>query len=264
MNGSQYIFTATRFYCGCSYRTIGDTAVFCPEHRAEPHRGFITGEETIRIPSPQPPDILRLGMNKHLTNQPRTLRNTEYNSIYTKVQVMGPGQEEWESERAEEVGLCAACFIESLETWETGIAMCECGNENCPYRWCGSTAGIHALWRLHAQGLCLETIQTDEQDIFTRGPYAEMDDETREKLDQERNGLERKASELLMALQRAREQARPESPQRNYQPIFLPPWLDQDYRLSLSQDPRERSIGTKGLRTKLLRLHIIGAVPGNA
>ena len=144
MTGSQYIFTATRFYCGCSYRTIGDTAVFCPEHRAEPHRGFITGEETIRIPSPQPPDILRLGMNKHLTNQPRTLRNTEYNSIYTKVQVMGPGQEEWESDRAEEVGLCAACFIESQETWETGIAMCECGNEDCPYRWCGGTAGLHA------------------------------------------------------------------------------------------------------------------------
>ena len=73
MQGRLQLTTIARFYCGCAYRTLGDQTVFCPEHRREPHRGFITGEETIGVPGKALPDIRELAMNPLLPGAPITL-----------------------------------------------------------------------------------------------------------------------------------------------------------------------------------------------
>ena len=37
-----YIFQTASFRCGCVYRTVTDTMIFCPEHRHSWHRGATT------------------------------------------------------------------------------------------------------------------------------------------------------------------------------------------------------------------------------
>ncbi len=252
MTTAQHIFTTTRFECGCIYRTISDTAVFCPEHRRP-----ITEEETINIPSPDTPDIPGLVMNGR---SPAILWNTGNNSLHTTTALLDGDSNEWADPNDELVGICPACFIDKEEYLETGIAMCECGDQKCSYRWCGSTQGLHAFWRLHAEGRSQETTGRHDTDIFSYGKYETQSPEIRAVLDQERTALEKQAQESLRNMVETRQDEEQQSTGQN---PYLAPWLDRDYEMmtSASGSSTTQEWARARLTGKLTRLHVIGALP---
>ncbi len=267
----HYVYRITRFHCGCAYRTVSDTAVFCPEHRA-----FITGEETIRLPDSRPPRIPRLATHPEAPQIAIVLENTSRNSLHSQTTVMDGGQNEWDDPQDEELGLCAACFIETQETVPTRIAMCECGNQKCSYRWCGQTDGLHAFWGLHAQGLSEQVTGIREQDLFHYGACEEQRKEIQDLLEEQRKHLRQQSEELLQQLLQARESAHPGAPPRQNPTIYLIPWLDQEYQ-AMTQNPQQEDPATavhesraimegqwarEILTQKLTRLLVIGATPG--
>ena len=128
-SNGRYIFQTASFQCGCVYRTVADTLVFCPVHRQDWHRGAITGTETLELPGPETPEIEGLVMSPYGKDRPEVYRNTDNNSIHTRVQTFDGRQEEWDEHQAEELGLCPACLIDNVDRHETGIAMCECGSD---------------------------------------------------------------------------------------------------------------------------------------
>ena len=105
--------------------------------------------------------------------------------------------------------------------------MCECGQEKCSYRWCGMTDGLHALWRIHAQGLTQQTTGIRDDDIFSYGSYDEQTEDMRKILDAEKQELERKADRLVRATLAARQASGPGTKRRSYQQqVYLSRWLD--------------------------------------
>ena len=256
MSNGSHITTITRFFCGCSYRTPTDQAVFCPEHR-----GFITGRETIRHPSPDPPYLQGLALNKRIGGA-ITLRNDERNSIHVLSTVRDGRGEEWSMGESDETGICAACFIESDGTVrdETGIAMCECGDADCSYRWCGRLSGLHALWRLHAQGRCHEVTGFMEEDIFSYGPLQGMREDVQQALEREREEIRREAERLVETTI----QAQTASPPRREKPhpVFLSRWLEPECREILNPGNEGDLRGARrSLERKVTRLHVLGAMP---
>ena len=262
MTEGKYVFTITRFQCGCVYQTIGDTAVFCPQHRGEWHRGIITGRETIRTPGPEIPEVPGLVMDRYMRGVAHTLRNTRDNSLHTMTSVLDGRGDEWAEPSEEMVGLCAARFIDQEQCSETGVAMCECGNEDCSYRWCGSAEGLHAFWRLHVLGKSEETTGISDQDIFSYGRYAEQRDKVTAVLDREREELEDRTRELMKDMENAREQAEASEQARAQPSPCLIPWLDREYEAMTGEGaPRERELARRQLARKITRLHVIGALP---
>ena len=263
MTRMQYIFRITRFYCGCIYRTMSDNAVFCPEHRHSSEVGFITGQETIQTPGPEVPHIPGLVMDPHAKGLPKTMMNTSRNSLHTRTSLLDGNGREW-SDSEEDVGICGACFLDSGELHTTQIAMCECGEEKCSYRWCGITDGLHALWRIHAQGLSQQTTGIREDDIFSYGSYEDQNEDLRKILDAEKQELERNADRLVQATLAARQAAGPGTKRRSYQQqVYLSRWLDSGYAaITKEQDnTQDARYARQRLAIKLLRLHIIGATP---
>ena len=207
MTEKQYSFKITRFHCGCAYRTMSDDLVFCPEHRHSSPVGFTTGHEITQSPGPEVPETPGLVMNPYVEGLPKTMMNTSRNSLHTRTSVVDGNGEEW-SGSEEEFGICNACFIDSGELNPTRIAMCECGEEKCSYRWCGIIHGLHALWRIHAQGLSQQTTGIRDDDIFSYGSYDELTKDLREILNAEKQELERNANRLVPATLAARQDGR--------------------------------------------------------
>ena len=265
MTERKYVFTFTKFQCGCAYRTIGDTAVFCPQHRE-----IITGIERIETPRPETPGVPGLVMDPYLKGAAHTLGNTRHNSLHTMTSVLDGQGNEWAGPSEETVGICAACFIDQEECLETRIAMCECGKAECSYRWCGSTEGLHAFWRLHVQGRSEEITGIPEQDIFSYGQHNEQSSEVTAALDQEREDLRSRAGELMKDLESARERAKTpgqaeDQQAENQQAVHLIPWLDQDYQAMTGHDgpqrPQGREQARRTLTRKITRIHVIGMLP---
>lgn len=257
----QYIFSTTRFHCGCIYQTI-DEAVFCPEHRRADPVGFITSQETILTPDSRPPSIQGLVMNSFVKALPQTLRNDERNSIHVRATVLDGRREEWADEDVQEVGLCAACFIDQDEHKETGVAMCECGDEDCSYRWCGSTDGLHALWRLHAQGRSRESMGIPEEDIFSYGSSDKHEEAVRSTLDWERDHLREVGRELAQRAILARQMAAPGAGRRrSFDPVMMSHWLDGEFRDMEEEktDTWKAGWALSRLEAKMVRLYVIGA-----
>ena len=224
-----YIFKNTRFYCGCAYKTMSDDLVFCPEHRHSSTVGFIVGQETTLSPGPEVPQIPGLVMNPYVEGLPKTMMNTSGNSLHTRTSVLDGNGEEW-SDSEEEVGICNACFIDSGKLNPTKIAMCECGEEKCSYRWCGIIHGLHALWRIHAQGLSQQTTGIQESDIFSYGRYDEQNKDLKEILNAEKQELERNTDRLVLATLDARQEAGTWKKRRSYpQQVYLSRWFDSEY-----------------------------------
>ena len=270
---TQYMLTITRFSCGCLYRTTVDRAVFCPAHRSRQPVGFITGVETIRSPVRVDHSLARLAMNPRIPTVPIELRSTDRNSLHQQVRTMDPGGTEW-NQTTDETGLCAPCMVDHEDSRETRIAACECGNPDCPYRWCGSLQGLHALWRPHVQGTTEQDTGIPDRDIFSHGPQADLSDRAREALHQERQELQAHADRLLQETLRARRMpptpaGRPEGPAgtrtrtRIPHPAYLSPWLDPQHRLLADPgvNPRDRQHAASQIQGKLLRLMLIGALP---
>ena len=266
MTNGRYIFTVTRFACGCAYRTSLDTAVFCPQHHDESHRGAIREQETFYTDTNDTPDVPGLVMSPHSGHRPIVLRNTESNSIHTSVSVLDGSRNEWKASDEDQVGLCAACFIDNEDDYvETRIAMCECGQDRCSYRWCGSLNGLHAYWRLHVQGRSEEATGIPDEDIFSYGRYDEQNEDVTQALDAERADLTAQIEMLMHEMETARQQATNVQPTDEQQSIYLMPWLDQDYRV-MNQPEQEvnrpqRQLARSALFKKIARLHIIGALP---
>ena len=263
MTQKQYIFNITRFICGCVYRTAGDTAVFCPTHRTEPHQGVIQEQETVHTPTADPPDIPGLVMNSHYKTTPHVLRNDSRNSIHTTTSVQDGDGHEWSEPQEDEVGICAACYIDREDCYETRIAMCECGDERCSYRWCGALTGLHAYWRLHTQGKSEETTGIPEVDIFSYGKFQEQTEAITETLNEERISLEQEIEKQMQDMETVREQKDNNQPDDTQQAIYLMPWLDTEYlRMKQPNNPNAHpEIARTALRRKIARLHIIGALP---
>ena len=257
MTERKYIFTIARFRCGCVYRIVGDTAVFCPQHRE-----IITGTERIETPEPETPDVPGLVMNQYVKGIAHTLMNTPRNSLHTMTSVLDGRGDEWAEPSEDLVGMCAACFIDQEEQSETGVAMCECGDKDCSYRWCGSAEGLHAFWRLHVLGKSEETAGIPETDIFSHGQYSTQNSRVTAVLDRERKELEDRAQELMKEMENAREEAGT-SEQAGGQPSpYLIAWLDREYQaIKGDDDPREREAARRQLTRKITRLQIIGALP---
>ena len=257
MTERRYIFTTTRFRCGCAYRIIGDTAVFCPQHRE-----IITGTERIETPEPTTPDVPGLVMEQYLKGVAHTLMNTRRNSLHTLTSVLDGRGNEWAEPSEELVGMCAACFIDQEEHYETGMAMCECGDKDCSYRWCGSAEGLHAFWKLHVQGKSEEAAGIPETDIFSYGQYSTQNSRVTAVLDRERKELEDRVQELMEEMKNAREEAGA-SEQAGGQPSpYLIPWLDREYAaMTGGGAAMEREMARRQLAGKITRLHIIGSMP---
>ena len=269
MTERKYVFTFTHFACGCAYRTTGDTAVFCPQHRE-----IITGTERIETQEPEIPEVPGMVMNKYVNGMPQILSNSRNNTLHTMTSVLDGRSNEWAEPTEDIVGICPACFIDQETCLETGVAMCECGNEDCSYRWCGSTEGLHAFWRLHALSKSEEETGIPERDIFSHGPYSDLNSKAAAALDREREDLRGRAEELMKEIENAREQAEAqaqapgETPDpetagqqaNNHQSVYLTPWLDQDYQSMTSDDTRERDWARRTLTGKVTRLHIIMAL----
>ena len=260
MTQKQYVFSITRFICGCVYRTVGDTAVFCPTHRAEPHRGIIKEQEMLHTPTADPPDIPGLVMNSYYKTMPHVLRNSNRNSIHTMTSVLDGDSHEWAEPEEDQVGLCAACYIDRNDCYETGIAMCECGDEKCSYRWCGALTGLHAYWRLHTQGRSEETTGTAEVDIFSQGTFQQQTEAITDTLDTERELLDLEIEKLLQDMENVREQNNAE-PDDAKQAVYLMPWLDHEYLLMKDPGKTPSNIVRTALKRKIARLHVIGALP---
>ena len=264
MSAPQYIFTITRFQCGCVYRTVSDTAVFCPQHHSEPHHSYITQKETIYTPTTDVPDVPGLVMNPR-TNQPEVLRNNGYNSIHTIVSVMDGARNEWNTPDDDQTGLCAACYIEQEDYFETGIAMCECGDDHCSYRWCGQLTGVHGFWRLHAQGRSEEVTGIAEEDIFTYGRLDQQAVTVVQAIEAERLDLVNQIDQFIQEMQSLKEQDADASDAAHPQSVYLIPWMAEDYRIlreaRAAGNSRQADLAKSTLTKKLARLHIIGALP---
>ena len=263
MTEMPYSVKITRFYCGCAYKTMSDVLVFCPEHRHSSPVGFITEQKTFQSPGLEVHQIPGLVINPHVEGIPKTMMNTSSNSLHTRTSVLDGNGEEW-SDSEKEVGICNACFIDSGELNPTRIAMCECGEEKCSYRWCGIIFGLHALWRIHAQGLSQQTTGIQENDIFSYGKYDEQTKDLKKIINAEERELERNANRLVPATLAARQEAGTGKQRRNYQhQVYLSRWLDSEYAAITKEQSSTEAVGyaRRILATKLLRLHIIGATP---
>ena len=255
-------FRLTRFFCGCLYETPKDTAVFCPAHRDDPKSSFMTGIETINIPLPQGQrPFRRLPANPRGEYAPFPLDNGGHNSLHSTTSVTDGAQNEWTIPEADAVGICCACFIDDSLITETNFAMCECGSDSCSYRWCGSMAGLHAYWRLHVQNKSEEATGTIEQDIFSYGHHNDRPEEVRKVLQAERDDIDTALSQAALQLAIARTSARPYAGRRrNYQPIYLIPWLDRECQNILRGNIKEKQWTTTSLRKKLTRLIVTGTL----
>ena len=266
MTNIQYVFSFARFACGCAYHTLTDTPVFCPQHHDEPHRGAITELESIYTPAPEIPDIPGLVKSQYWEHPPILLRNSSSNSLHTTTAVLDANGNEWKEKEEGQVGLCAACFVEKGNDYcETGIAMCECGQELCSYRWCGSLTGLHAYWRPHVRGTSKDISGIPDEDIFSYGTYENQNAETTDALDAERDDLTAQIEKLMREMETAKRQADSDQPAEEHQSIYLIPWLGEDYRL-MNQPEQElnspdRQLARNDLFKKIARLHLIGALP---
>ena len=264
MPGTRYqSLSFTRFFCGCIHRTVGDTAVFCPEHhRVKPQAAFITGTELLRFLDGTFPYGKNITSSPNLDQAHKALRNTSSNTLHVTTTISDPGRNEWAAPEAESVGICPACLIEDDLITETRITACECGDTACFYRWCGRTHGIHAFWRFHATNRIEELTDTPDGDIFAYGPQADQSPKVKELLDTERQLLEDQASQLLTDFFNARANATPDAGRRQqYHPVYLSCWLDRDYEQVHSAYRQNHAAAIAGrLKTKLLRLMVGGAI----
>ena len=276
---TQYMLTITRFSCGCLYRTSTDQAVFCPAHRHRSPVGFITGVETIKAATPVVPHLARLTMHPTLTGIPLELRCTQSNSLHQQVHTLDAQGNEWDRQ-TDQTGLCAACLVEHQEPNETRIAACECGDPDCSYRWCGSTQGVHAYWRLHAQDLSQQSTGIPNRDIFSHGPEKDLSQQVRAVLETERKDLNKQADRLLQATLHARripshKGLLPAAPGHTSgsrrrtsiaHPVHLSRWLDRECEAiaAPATTPRHREASIRTIKPKLLRLYIIGAMPSDS
>ena len=266
MSDRQYIFHFTTFMCGCVYHTAIDKMIFCPEHRRQRYSGTIWSQQTILQPTPDLPDIPGIVMDSHRANRPAITYNTSSNSLHTSISVRDGSGNFWRDSEADHVGICPACFTEDSDHYvETGIAMCECGEERCSYRWCGQTSGLHAYWRLHVLGVAEQTTDVPDEDIFSYGTFDEQSPHVTRALDAERQDLTARVKALMLDMDTVRRKEPVERSREDPRLIYLMPWLDEEYRLmnepAQSPNQYQQLKARNMLESKIARLHIIGALP---
>ena len=241
-----YIFRTARFNCGCIYRIRFDTPIMCPAHRT-----FIVEEKEFRSDTPDMPEITGLVTNKQYNNLPIILCNSSNNSLHVNSIVKDGQGEEWSCNEEEELGLCAACFIENNEYTDTRITACECGNEYCSYRWCGSLHGLHAFWKLHSQNQSYEITGIPERDIFSYGKANELDDNVINILSEQRTRLLEISEILIQDMTAFKNQAN--NTESDQIPAYSSDWLNKTYEMLTTMRGAQSS-----LSNKLLRFYVTG------
>ena len=253
-------FTIARFFCGCVYPNPKDLALFCPEHRGQPHRGYITGHEDIRVHQDTPIPEQALHPHRSTSNSHHILQNSPHNSIHTVTSVLDNDHNEWATPEAEMTGLCAPCFIDSNYRIQTRTAMCECGNQECPYRWCGKTQGLHALWRFHANGQSMNAIGIPEAHIFSQGTFPDQPQRVKEILKEEEKNLEEQIHRIAHDFHQ--QMKTPWHKTRNGAPaVYSNPWLEREHqRITKHPNTRDSAQAARTLLEKITRLTVIGAM----
>ena len=138
------ITTIARFHCGCIHLTeYSALPMACPKHRA-----VLTGREHIRHELPETPRIRGLATVSEKSRMPLVLVNRPGESLTRKEIIKG---DDWEDELSAEPGLCDACYIDGNTAVPVENTACGCHDPLCQYRWCGSTKGLHAFFRMHVR-----------------------------------------------------------------------------------------------------------------
>lgn len=257
MTNRRFIFTSAHFRCGCAYRVLFDAVFFCPTH----HEPIIEYRTTV-TPTPEIPDIPGLVMSRIFKDRPETLRNHAHNSLHKTINVQDRRRQDWGDTGDEENGLCPACFVQHQDFIDTRVAACECRDEQCDYRWCGQTGGLHAWWGLHATGRSHELTGIPEEDIFSHGAFEDLNDEVTQVLTAEEQWLKQAASLLVARILVVRSQPAPEDHQHEGEALYLAPCLDENWNIATdpSQETATQDLARRKLGEKLLRLHLIGAI----
>ena len=257
--------TVTRYFCGCIYETAVDLTLICPVHRSTPHKAFMTTTETLPVSRNKAVSNVRgLVHAAYSKNQPMRLESEPSNSVHVLTTITDPNHNEWAQPEAELVGLCPACFIDDHLLTETHVSICECGNSCCPYRWCGSIRGLHALWRMHIHQESQKLIGYPEEDIFSHGSHDQQPENIRRTLDHERGNMELAITQTAIEFVKARSMATPWAGRRRYyQAVYLAPWMDREYRhLVKGMSNKEKAWTRTNMRKKLIRLVLTGATAG--
>ena len=201
-----------RYHCGCVYRTRLGRAPICPKHRM-----VLTGEERIRYTG----ENLRIQNAAKMTRVPQMdqmLRNDQHNSL-TRFESVGSHGQGYGERDVVDTGICNACYLEDDSSRGSGITICGCSNEDCKYRWCGRTQGLHAFHRMHVEkeypGLAdtEEEAQQLDKRIFPIGEDDEVPRDWKDALERERDWLDQRSAEATehlarMHLQRGTQKAR--------------------------------------------------------
>lgn len=255
-NRPRYRFQASRYSCGCAYHTPLDTALRCPRHQ-----GWLLSTETFHSDTRDPPDIPGLVKNPHFPDRAMTLHNDERNSIYSTVVVKDSSGSEISDHDPDHFGICHACYVETGETVETRIAACECSDILCDHRWCGDTSGLHAFWRLHAQGRSEEVTGIPKRDIFSIGLSSTLPEYLAVILDRERAAMADTAERLLDGIVRYRESAEYQGVPDGVSP-YSSDYLTKYYEECNSADTnsRRQERSRNRLITALTRFHLMGAI----
>ena len=206
------ITTIARFSCGCIYKTVpGLTPMICTVHRR-----ILTGIEHIQHQRGQTPKIQKMVMMKDLPDLPERLVNDKNNSLTKVVTVQGNG---FKDEIYAEEGLCNACYIDDDETVSAHTPICGCPDLHCKYRWCGSTKGLHAFFRMHVRQDYQNLVQDEDedgihpeelrsrnssfdQDIFAYGTARDIPQAWQDALNPEREKIRRAMSRLRTTVEK--------------------------------------------------------------
>ena len=143
------------------------------------------------------------------------------------------------------------------------------GDEDCSYRWCGKTEGLHAYWRLHARGASEQATGLTEDDIFNHGPARDRPEDETAALQKEQADLDGMGEELLSEMVARRNTGPTATPDaEDHEPTGEPEpprpydleWLQQSYDVMAKQSemPVVRRIAKVQLKEKLVRLHVAG------
>ena len=253
----------TRFYCGCVHLTPNDTAVFCPHHYKTNTPAYITSREQVAAapPNPRKPVSMRYPMGS--SPEVILLQNDATNSLHSVSYVTDPQYNDWESPKSHHVGLCPPCFIDDGRLIQTRFARCECGDEECAYRWCGETQGLHGFWPIHAAGNSLKLTGIPESDIFSHGPHSSLPPVARYALEAASANLEREVKATARDYIAARGAARPsEGRNKAYNLLYLSHWLDRPYEAIIRAPllAGQQAGASTELKQKLSRLLVMGAI----
>ena len=193
-------------------------------------------------------------MNRYFKDHPEVLENNQHNSYHTTVSTKSPDSTLSDDE-PDLTGLCTPCYIQHDQHTSTHIAVCECGDTDCHYRWCGLLTGLHAAWPLHADGSLENLTSIPGYELFQYEEEDHLPPAVKHTLQQTAARTAAKIqSEAIRVIQGRT------TNQEDH--LIQGPYLGPAYRnLIRAETQARRNSALRSLEQKLTRLHVTGAWP---